>query len=194
MLKRCLRWSGAVGLAAFLGAAAAIGVDGFNDRIVPSDLAVVPGNTINPDGTPSPRLKGRLDAALGLYLAGQCKAILVSGGIGAEGFDEAEAMKAYLVRQGVPAERIHTDNQGINTFETARFTAALVRAKGFNRPILVSQYFHIARFRLALNKHGVQSGGNVHARYYELRDLYSLAREVPGFIGYALRDSAPSPS
>jgi vancomycin permeability regulator SanA len=186
-LKRTLRWT-AIGVAAlFLSGAVAIAALGLRDRVTGSDLAVVPGNTVNPDGTPSLRLRGRLDAALELYDAGRCRAVLVSGGIGSEGFDEAEAMKAYLSAKGVPAAAIYTDNHGVNTFETARFTAALLRAKGFDNPILVSQYFHIARFRLAMRKHGVRTGGNVHSRRFEPRDVYSLGREVVAYVAYAFK-------
>lgn len=184
--KRILRWLTICMLTGFLIGALAISLSGLQDRVVQSDLAVVPGNTVDADGKPSKRLQGRLDAALELYRAGYCRAILVSGGTGSEGFDEAAVMKTYLVEHGVPAEVIYADNHGINTFETARFTAALLRAKGLRDPILVSQYFHIARFRLALRKHGIESAGNVHSRYYELRDLYSLAREVFGYVEYSL--------
>ena len=191
-MKRVIRWVATSLAALFVLSAACIASSGLRDQITDTDLAVVPGNTVNPDGTPSPRLQGRLDAALSLYKAGHCRAILVSGGIGAEGFDEAEVMKAYLSARGVPSGAIHLDNHGINTFETARFTASLIKTKGFRSPILVSQYFHIARFRLAMSKHGVQSGGNVHSRQFELRDFYSLGREVFGFIGYALKRAQPA--
>ncbi len=170
---------------AFVVGAGLIVWTGLKDKVVTADLAVVPGNTVNPDGKPHPRLQGRLDAALGLYRAGRCKWILVSGGIGSEGFDEAKVMQEYLISNGVPAGAIFTDNHGINTFETARFTANLVREKKFGPPILVSQYFHIARFRLAMRKFGVQSAGNVHAQYFEAKDVYSIVREVAGYIKYS---------
>src|SRR5262245_21950109 len=84
----------------FVGAgvatAAFISFDGLTDDPVPADVAVVPGNQVNPDGTPSDRLAARLDTALNLYRRGVVKAVLVSGGTGVEGFDEADVMAAYL--------------------------------------------------------------------------------------------------
>jgi vancomycin permeability regulator SanA len=180
-------WILAAAVTLFAGAAAVLSVEGLRDKVVDTDLAVIPGNTVFPDGTLSARLKSRLDAALPLYREGHVKGILVSGGIGAEGQDEAAAMQRYLVGMGVPAAAIITDNKGINTFETARFTAALMKEKGYRPPILVSQFFHIARFELALKRHGVATGGHVHARYFETRDLYSQAREVVGYAGYAFK-------
>jgi vancomycin permeability regulator SanA len=165
----------------------AITDDGLHDNIVSSDLAIVPGNTVEADGRPSKRLQGRLDRALVMYEQRYCKAILVSGAIGAEGFDEADVMRRYLVGRGVPGHVIFTDSQGTNTYETARYAAGLIRSHGFKSAMLVSQFFHISRFRLAMKKHGVDAVGNAHAQYFELRDGYSLLREVPGYIIYAFK-------
>lgn len=174
-------------LSVYLLAAAVIAVVGLLDHVIDADLAIVPGNTVHPDGTPSARLQGRLDAAVRLFHAGRCRAILVSGGVGVEGWDEAAVMHAYLVQHGVPAERVYTDHQGWNTLATARAAAALTRAQGFQTAIVVSQYFHIARLRLAMYRHGIAPVGHVHARYFELRDGYALAREVFGFTAYVFQ-------
>lgn len=164
--------------------AAAISTLGLRDQIVVADLAIVPGNTVNPDGKPSDRLRGRLNAALRLYMTQKCKAILVSGGTGEEGHDEAEVMKNYLVERGVPAAAVYTDNQGINTFATARAAATLMHEKKWKSSMLVSQFFHIARFQLAMKKFGVEPVGHVHSTDYEIRDAYSLTREVFAYFEY----------
>ncbi|PXX44932.1 YdcF family protein [Undibacterium pigrum] len=164
--------------------AAAISTLGLRDQIVVADLAIVPGNTVNPDGKPSDRLRGRLNAALRLYMAQKCKAILVSGGTGEEGHDEAEVMKNYLVEHGVPVAAVYTDNQGINTFATARAAATLMHEKNWKSSMLVSQFFHIARFQLAMKKFGVEPVGHVHSTDYEIRDAYSLTREVFAYFEY----------
>lgn len=179
------------GLALCLGvfelACAVVAGIGLKDQLVDTDLVIVPGNTVNPNGHPSDRLAARLDAALALYQAGHCRVILVSGGIDVLGFDEAQVMAAYLQAKGVPRSAIHTDNRGINTYETARYAARLIREQHYRPPLLASQYFHIARIELALSKQGIATGGHVHARYFELRDIFSLAREVPGLLSYAFK-------
>lgn len=187
---RLLLRGAAAALVLFALAALAIGVAGLRDEVVDTDLAVIPGNTVYPDGTLLPRLQGRLDAALELYQGGHVRMLLVSGGIGEEKQDEAAAMQRYLIARGVPASAIVTDNQGVDTFATARFAAALVMEKGYRPPILVSQFFHLARFKLAMQKHGVATGGHVHSRVYEARDAYSLSREVVGYAAYAWRGKA----
>lgn len=168
-------------------AAMAISWDGLHDQVVNADLAIVLGNEVYADGSPSPRLQGRLDAALSLYMSGYCKTIMVSGGFGKNGVDEAEVMKNYLINHGVPEAHIYTDNKGVNTFETARNAAQLIRSKQMDKAIIVSQFFHISRTRLALSKFGVNADGNVHAAYFEVRDIYSTLREVAAYIDYSFK-------
>jgi vancomycin permeability regulator SanA len=109
---RLLLRGAAAALILFALAALAIGVAGMRDEVVDTDLAVIPGNTVYPDGTLSPRLQGRLDAALGLYQGGHVKMLLVSGGIGEEKQDEAAAMQRYLIARGVPAKQIRIRGLG----------------------------------------------------------------------------------
>jgi vancomycin permeability regulator SanA len=176
------------------GGAAAISADGLRDRVVDADLVIVPGNSVGADGRPSPRLRGRLDAALGYYRDGHARAILVSGGIGAEGFDEAAVMKDYLVAHGVRPDAVYTDNQGADSFATARHAAQLMHAKSMTRPVVASQFFHIPRMKLALEKHGLHAVGQVHSQQFEARDVYSTLREVAGYASYALRPQQPTPA
>lgn len=190
---QALRALKAVGLLCVAGflltlcAAAYIAADGLSDRLEPADLAVVLGNKVEPDGRPSARLAARLDRALEVYRAGLVKEILVSGGTGSEGYDEARAMGDYLVAHGVPAAAVRRDPGGFDTWLTARHTAELMRQRHLTSVIIVSQFFHITRTRMALRRFGVTSISNAHARIWELRDPWSLLREVLGCADYAVR-------
>ena len=175
-------------LAVFLLATAALVLAGLNDKLAPADVIVVPGNTIMPDGTPSPRLQARLDAAVKQFREHRAPRILVSGATGKEGFDEAAAMARYLQSRGVPAGAIIEDNQGWTTDATARNAAQLMRAHGWKTAMVATQYFHVPRFRLALARAGINVSGNVHAPYFELRDLYSIPRETVGYAVYFMRN------
>lgn len=184
---RKIRWTAVLALITFLLATAALVLAGLNDKLAPADVIVVPGNTIAPDGTPSPRLQARLDAALAQFRAGRAPRILVSGATGKEGFDEAAAMARYLQTRGVPAGAIIEDNQGWTTDATARNAATLMRQHGWHTAMVATQYFHVPRFRLALARAGIAVSGNVHAPYFELRDLYSVPRETVGYAVYYAR-------
>lgn len=173
--------------ATLLLASAVIVAAGLDDQIAPADMIVVPGNTVAPDGTPSPRLQARLDVALQQFRNRQAPRIFVSGGTGKEGFDEAAAMAGYLRRQGVPAAAIIEDNQGWTTEATARNAATYLQAYGLTTAMVATQYFHVPRFRLALERAGITVSAQVHAPYVELRDLYSTPREAVGYAVYYLK-------
>jgi vancomycin permeability regulator SanA len=188
-VRRLLFLSAGLAALVFLATAAAIVIDGLRDEIGPADIAVVLGSKVELDGKPSARLRARLDRALELHRSGLAPRILVSGGIGVEGFDEAAVMREYLLSRGVPAERVHVDPAGSTTLATARNAARFLSAGGWKSAVLVSQYFHLPRARLALRRCGVSTVYTAHAAYFELRDLYSTAREVLAFYAYLLLSS-----
>jgi vancomycin permeability regulator SanA len=162
--------------------------NGLHDQIGNADVALVLGNKVNPDGTPSERLKARLDTAIALFKAGNYKLIIASGGTGVEGVPEGTAMKNYLSRNGIPEEAILVDNQGVDTFASARNTAAILKEKHLKSVFVISQYFHIPRCRLALQKFGISPIYSAHPSYFELRDLYSITREIPAYAKYFFRE------
>ncbi len=165
-------------------AAGAIVVTGLNDEIADADVIIVPGNTVAPDGTPSPRLRARLDVAVSLFHDHRAPIIFVSGGEGREGFDEAVAMFDYLSRNGVPLSAIVKDSLGADTAATARNAGSYMRANKPSSAIVATQYFHVARTKLALQRNGIHVANTAHARYMEWRDLYSIPREVVAYAAY----------
>jgi vancomycin permeability regulator SanA len=173
----------------FMGLAAIV-YDGLNDSIFNADLIIVLGNKIEADGKPSLRLKARLDESAKLFYQHRAKRIFVSGGRGKEGFDEATVMAQYLMQQHIPAQAIIVDNQGIDTISTARNASLFMQKNYLTSALVVTQYFHISRTKLALQKMGISQLGNAHARFTELRDLYSLAREGVAYISYLFRTNA----
>lgn len=163
-----------------------IGVDGGGDRLAKVDLLVVPGSQVHPDGTLSQNLLGRLEAALEYHRTGLCRRILVSGGTGVEGRDESLAMRDFLLANGVADSVVVVDGEGINTLATARFAARWLNRQHATRVAVASSFFHISRLRLALRRQGFPVSGQIHSRRYELRDLYSILREAPALVKYAI--------
>jgi vancomycin permeability regulator SanA len=174
-------------LALYAAAAIAIAWHGLQDHATTADIIVVPGNTVQADGSLSGRLQARLDVAIELFHEQRAPRIFVSGGTGREGHDEAAAMAQYLLAQGVPASAVVQDPLGVDTAATAVNAAQYLRANRLGSALVATQYFHIARTELALQRNGVRVAGARHARYFELRDLYSLAREVIGYAVYYVK-------
>ncbi|MDB6174376.1 MAG: hypothetical protein JWL59_3687 [Chthoniobacteraceae bacterium] len=168
-------------------AACALIWDGLHDEIGTADLGVVLGNTVNIDGSPSPRLAARLDRTLELYRQGAFPLVLVSGALGKEGHDEASVMRDYLTSRGIPSTQVIVDSDGRTTFATAKNTKALMKLRRLRSVLVVSQYFHMSRAKLAMRRFGISTVYSAHARHFEARDLYSIIRELVGYLSYTFK-------
>lgn len=160
--------------------------DGLVDDVRHSDVGVIFGSQVDRDGQPSARLRARLDRGLALYHDGSITHLLVSGGIGQEGYDEATVMRNYLNAHGIPLDRILVDHHGDTTDATAGNAARMMRSRGMRRAIVVTQFFHVPRARMALASRGMQTPGSAHAFFLELRDVYSMFREEAALVTYWL--------
>lgn len=156
-------------------------IDGLGDTGKSADIAVILGNKVNNDGSLSERLEKRLECGLGLYRQGRVKRLLVSGGLGKEGFYEGDKMHDYLVKNGVPDSVIIIDNLGVNTGATVENTRKLKDSLGFNSIIVVSQYYHLTRTKMLFRKAGMKNISSCAPRYFEIRDFYSSLREFVAF-------------
>jgi len=159
-------------------------VDGLTDEVGRSDVGIVLGNKVELDGQPSKRLQSRLDKAVELYNKKYFDNIIVSGGLGQEGYDEAQVMKDYLVNAGIPSDVIIVDNKGENTQMTAENSKSIMDSNNFQTATVITQYYHVTRTKLAFNNAGVKEVYSAHARIFELRDIYSLVREFFAYYQY----------
>ncbi|WP_232242456.1 YdcF family protein [Paenibacillus sp. GSMTC-2017] len=163
-------------------------IDGLNDELKLVDVAVVLGNKVEVNGQPSERLKARLDKSVELYNGGYFTNIIVSGGIGKEGFDEAKVMKSYLIDKGLPEDKIIEDNNGYNSYMTAQNTSKIMDELEFDSAMVITQYFHISRTKLAFRKMDIKEVYSAHANIFEFRDIYSIIREFPAYYKYLLAE------
>ena len=165
----------------FLGIAA-IWLDGATTGYEKSEYAVVLGNQVYPSGEPSERLKARLERAAELFRNGTVQKIIVSGGLGKEGHDEAAVMKRYLETQGIPAVAVIADSYGNNTHLTAR--NAKQWANTAKPIIVVSQLYHVSRTAMAFEQEGFTQVGTAYPDYFEGRDMYASLRELLAWVSY----------
>jgi len=159
-------------------------IDGLNDELGHCDVAIVLGNKVELDGYPSKRLQSRLDRAVTLYKQKYFEKIIVSGGFGKEGFDEAEVMKDYLVMAGIPNSSIIIDSRGTNTEMTSEITKYIMDTTDLHSAMVITQYYHITRSKLALHQVGIKEVYSAHARFFEIRDIYSIFREFFAYYQY----------
>lgn len=128
---------------------------GLTDYRRPAEVIVVLGAKVYEDGTPSEALAERVATGVELYRQGYSKKLLVSGGIGREGHDEAAVMKRLAVRMGVAEGDVVEDNQGNNTEATLVNAKAWLEARGGGRALVVSHYHHLPRVKLLGLRRGV---------------------------------------
>lgn len=186
-VKALLGFASLVGLW-FAAHTAAVVWCGLHDDAQPADVIVVLGNRVERSGVPSLRLRERLDKALEVYRRGLAPAIIVSGGMGREGFDEATVMRDYLVAHGVPEAAVIVDSGGYDTRRTALEAARIMAGRGMRSAIVISQYYHIARTRLAFARAGVEVVHSAHADVaLTFREPYMLFREFVAYYYYLIR-------
>jgi vancomycin permeability regulator SanA len=160
-------------------------INGFRDEGRPADVALILGSKVHRGGELSSGLERRLQKGVELYRKHLVKALIVSGGLGREGFQEADVMRDYLLKQGVPDQDILVDRNGDNTRLSAIHTRRILVDRNWHSAIAVTQYYHITRAKLALREEGVQDVTGAHADYrFAITDPWSIAREWVGYYAY----------
>ncbi len=149
-----------------------------------SDIAVVLGNEVYAGGAPSEALQARLDEGIDIYRRHLAGIIIVSGGVGKSGYNEATVMARYLREHAIPENKIIIDTAGVNTRATAINTGRIMKEKHFHSAIIVSQYYHLPRCILAFHQAGIS---HFHATYparFFPRDILALMREAAALPVY----------
>lgn len=129
------------------------------------DCAVlILGAGVYSDKEPTPVLQGRLETALSLYREGKVTWFLVSGDNRTPQYNEPQAMRRWLLRQGIPAERIVQDFAGRRTYDSLKRAQVVF---GLHRVVLVTSDFHLPRALylatgLGLDAYGVPASTEVH--------------------------------
>lgn len=118
--------------------------------------AVVLGGGLSPDGTPSAASILRVVEGVRIYHAGRAPLLLFSTGTTSPGAGSEAAAMARLARSlGVPPESIRLEETSRNTEENARHSAALLRAQGIDRVLLVTDPLHMRRALESFRAHGI---------------------------------------
>ncbi|MEL7975602.1 YdcF family protein [Isoptericola sp. F-RaC21] len=158
--------------------------------VEPADAILVLGAGIRPDGTPSPYLRRRLDAAAELYHAGVADRVVLSGdGLPRRDgtpYDEPAAMRRWILGRGVPDEALTLDREGLDTTASARRTARL----GARTAVVVTQDYHLRRALFSSVRAGLdaQGVGVSAASAHPVRRAWYHLREVPASWRAAVRE------
>lgn len=83
-----------------------------------------------------------------LYAERAAPVVIISG------VDDAPIIRARVVRLGVPASRVITEESSTSTHENARFLEPILHAKGIHAILLVTSAAHMERAAGAISKRG----------------------------------------
>lgn len=132
----------------------------------------------------SQALKQRLDCAEEYLKEHEETVVIVSGGQGpGENLTEAEAMEAYLLAAGIPAERIRKENQSRNTEQNIRYSQKLIEEEEASVGI-VSNDFHVFRAVHIAKAQGLEVQGIPAAStpgmypHYMLREAFAVVKDL----------------
>jgi uncharacterized SAM-binding protein YcdF (DUF218 family) len=146
-----LRFIGGTAVVAVLigvGLAGRIYQVGRTDSHNPVDVIVVLG-AAQYDGTPSAVFQARLDHAAALYRAGVAAHVVTIGGrLAGDRTTEAEAGRQALIDAGLPASAVVAVPEGNDTLVSLRAGAEVLRDRGWQSVLLVTDPWHAFRSRL----------------------------------------------
>jgi SanA protein len=144
-------------------------------------VAIVFGAGLQRDGSPSPVLRDRVEAAVQLYQAGKVEKLLMSGDNRFIDYNEPGAMRAFAVGLGVPEEDIVLDYAGRRTYDTCYRAKYIFQV---NEAILVTQSYHLPRALFICSGVGIDAVGvSADLRTYVNSSLVSWnLRELPASL------------
>ena len=130
------------------------------------DFIIILGCWFREDGTLPPLLRGRADRALAFWRmqrdrTGKEAAFIPSGGQGRnEPMPEAEAMRRYLLSQGIEDRLILPETRSANTWENMRFSGIIAReANAEGKAVFATSSYHVFRSGLWARQAGYPAEG-----------------------------------
>ncbi len=124
---------------------------------VPAErVAIVFGAGVLPNGSPTPMLADRVEAAVQLYQMGRVKKLLMTGDNSRTDYDEVSVMQRYASDRGVPAADITLDYAGFSTYESCYRAREIF---GVTQAVVITQQFHLSRAVYTCRQLGVNAIG-----------------------------------
>ena len=161
-----LRNLGFFGLGCAVAMSAFLTVYGVMDsKAADVDAVIVLGASVR-GKTPSLALVRRMERAVKLHSENPDALIVVSGGKGVyEDISEAEAMREYLVKNGVAEDKIIMEDNSFSTRENFRNSKKLLdeRLGGGYRAAYITNEFHVYRAGLIAKREGFEKPAHFHA-------------------------------
>jgi uncharacterized SAM-binding protein YcdF (DUF218 family) len=114
------------------------------------------GAAVRPDGTASPTLQRRVEAAIRCAKGHSDVRFVPTGAVGRHGPSEASVMAGLLMKSGVPGDRILLEETGDDTLSSVRAIYRLLREHPAPGHVMVAtSAYHLPRCRVLLCLYGI---------------------------------------
>lgn len=124
----------------------------------------------------------RLLSTIELYNEGKISKILISAGsLDTSDIDKIEAilLKKYLVKTGIPKNRILTEHKSLNTRQNALFSAQILKPrKNEASYLLITSSYHLKRAKACFEKVGFEIDGFSSDRLGDI-PKFTISRFIP---------------
>lgn len=164
------------------------------------EAIIIFGAAVRPDGSASPALRRRVEAAAAFGAGLPAPLYVPTGGQGRFGPPESTVMATLLRERGVPPGRILEESTGTDTFSSVLACAALLRERGHTGPVFAATSgFHLPRCRLLLRLAGLparsvpppEADPSLPRRWYwRLREAPALPYDAALMLAARLRGRA----
>ena len=147
-------------------------------KLEKADCILALGCRVYASGSMSPMLRDRVQLALDVYNTGVSDKLLMSGDHGRTDYNEVQAMKDYLIENGVASSDVFMDHAGFSTYDSICRAKAVFNAQ---RIIIVTHRFHLYRALYIAERLGIEAYGVAAEDWYagntrrEVREI--LARD-----------------
>lgn len=128
---------------------------------------------------PSPALLERLWAAVELWNQGKVEKLILTGGLGSgDQQTEAEAMKKFLLSNGIPEEALILEEKATNTYENLLFSSQLIPDE--KKVIILTHDYHMQRALLISKQIGLAPvpypvhSSSLFIPYHKVRECFAL--------------------
>lgn len=123
-----------------------------------TDAIIVLGAQVYADGSLSPQLALRMEAALTAYQQYPRPIIACGAQGGNEPAPEGQVMRGWLIAQGIPAEDVIAETNSYNTYQNLKNAASLLPDDARSVTIITSDY-HLPRAMAIARDQGLNAYG-----------------------------------
>ena len=154
--------------------------DGLTDLGDKADVALVLGTPESPEAMGDQPL---LDRTVKLFNESAFPCVIVSG---SKTKGESEAMAKYLEGKGIPAGVVFIDD-AVTTPDAVRKATKIMAEHELNSVMIITDYYHVTRTKLAFIHDGVTSIQKAHIGVLNKSDAPAVGREVIEIYNYIMR-------